>query len=139
MVVMGCPFWGWGLGTRSLRFQFVLFPLLRVARSSGRDQRQEELPQPLVDAELHAGGDQAERRPDLVVVVAVERRGGQPPGEGQAEGLDGEAVAAGDAAAERGQGQAGVFQAVEALALLPGWGGRGGAWRFSWRGGECGR
>ncbi len=53
-------------------------------------------------------------------VVAVEGRGGQPPGGAEAVGLDGDAVAAGDAAAERGQGRGGVFQAVAAALLVRG-------------------
>ena len=43
--------------------------------------------------------------------------GGQPPGEGKAEGLDGDPIAAGDRLAERGQGRGRGLPGGRAAAL----------------------
>ena len=111
----------------------ILFSASSSCRSTAATSGRRNFRKPLVDAELHAGLDQPDRGTDFLRVVAVDGRGLQPPREGKAEGLDGGPVAAGDAAAQRGQGQAGVFQAVESAFLFAWLNGRGRAWQVSFQ------
>ena len=105
----GCP----AEGQRSLSAS-------STCRWTAAAERQQEPPQAFVDAEADTGLDEADGGGDFLGVVSLDGRGGQPPRDRPAGGLDGETVAAGDGVTQGVDGQAEIVEAIVAALLLGG-------------------